>query len=140
MTWRPRLNTVCGRCGKPRGLLHECRSNSTRKATIKLRAGFGTCPKCKKPQGNPLTHTCHTRSDFKARKAAWQKQQQDAARQAKAAHDYQACRNSGCPRPLCVAFRTGYHEGNHDGYDQGWHHGYDRGHAEGIDACPRPHK
>ncbi|HEY3957975.1 MAG TPA: hypothetical protein VGM53_31815 [Streptosporangiaceae bacterium] len=120
MTRRPQLNTVCGRCGKPRG--------------------------------NPLTHTCRTRSDFKARKAAYAKQQQAAARQAKPAHDYRACSDTSCPRPLCVAFKTGYHTGDHDGHADGWQQGYDRGHADGmrqgydqghadgINDCPRQHK
>jgi hypothetical protein len=131
VTWRPQLNTVCGRCGKPRGLTHTCVSNSTRKATVKLRAGFGTCPTCRKPQGNPLTHACRPRSDFKRRKGAYAKQQKAAARKAarktRQAHDYQACTDNDCARSVCVAYRTGYQTGSQDGYEHGWQQGYDRG-------------
>jgi hypothetical protein len=145
VTWRPQLNVVCGRCGKPRTLLgHVCVSRRplARKATLTPHLSFGTCPKCKKPQGNPLTHTCHPRSDFKRRKAAHAKEQRAAARKkrAKQAHDYQACDNNDCPRPVCVVFKTGYQTGNHDGYQAGWQAGYDRGYPEGQAACPRPHQ
>jgi hypothetical protein len=141
VTWRPQLNTVCGRCGKTRSLRHDCISNRTRPATMKLRVGFGTCPRCKKPQGNPLTHTCHPRSDFKRRKVAHDKQQRATGRKtSKQPHDYQACADDDCPRPVCVAFKTGYQTGSRDGYDQGWQQGYDRGHADGIARCPRTHQ
>jgi len=156
MTWRPQLNVVCGRCGKPRGLSHVCVSNRTRKATIKPKVTFGTCPRCKKPQGNPLAHTCHPRSDFKRRNAARKKEQaKDKRAQAasiarvrrsrhrghgKPKHDYQTCTDGDCPRSLCVAFKTGYQTGNRDGYEQGWRTGHDVGFAEGITACPRTHQ
>lgn len=142
MTWRPQLNVVCGRCGKPRGLTHVCISNRTRKATLKPKVTFGTCPRCRKPQGNPLTHTCRPRSDFKRRKNRYQKQQRAKARKKrqKTAHDYQACNDANCPRPLCVAFKTGYLTGLRDGHETGWHQGYDRGHADGIAACARTHR
>jgi hypothetical protein len=145
MSWRPQLNVVCGRCGKPRGLTHVCISSSNRKATLTPKLTFGKCPTCKKPQGNPLTHTCHPRSDFKRRKAAYAKQQKAAARKKrqKNDHDYQACADNDCPRSLCVAFRTGYQTGHRDGYEQGWQtgwrQGYDCGFPEGIAACPRDH-
>ena len=125
MTWTPQLNVVCGRCGKPRGLLrHDCFSNSRRKATIVPELSFGKCPKCKKPVGNPLTHTCHPRSDFKRRKAR-------AARQAEK-HDYQACSDKDCPRPLCVAYKTGDKAGYERGYDDGFGAGFGAGFAAGA--------
>jgi len=138
MTLRPQLNVVCGRCGKPRGLTHTCTSGGTRKATIKLAAGFGTCPTCKRPQGNPLTHTCRPRSDFKHRKSAYERDQRAKARKKrrKNDHDYQACTDNDCARSLCVAFKTGYQTGSRDGYDLGYQLGYDHG----ITACPRPHQ
>jgi hypothetical protein len=139
MTWRPQLNVVCARCGKPRGLTHVCISRSNRKATVRPQVTFGTCPRCRKPQGNPLTHTCHPRSDFKRRKARYQRQQQTRARKKrqKQDHDYQACADNDCPRSLCVAFKTGYQAGHLDGYEHGWQQGHDRGHAEAT-ARPRP--
>ena len=136
----------CGRCGKPRGLTHVCTSGGNRNATIKPQVSFGTCPQCKKPQGNPLTHTCAPKSDFKRRKAAYDRQQRAKARKKrqKETHDYQACTDNDCPRPVCVAFRTGYATGHRDGYETGWHtgwqQGYDRGFGDGIAACPRPHQ
>ena len=141
MSWRPELNVTCGRCGKPRGVLgHVCVSGRSfsRKATLKPKVTFGTCPKCKKPQGNPLTHTCHPRSDFKRRQSAYAKAERAKARKKrqKTSHDYQACADNDCPRPLCVAFKTGYQTGNRDGYEHGWRVGYDAG----IAACPRQHR
>jgi hypothetical protein len=117
-------------------------SSSRRKQTIKPALTFGTCPKCKRPQGNPLTHTCQPRSDFRRRKAAYDKQQRAAARKkrAKQAHDYQACTDNECARPLCVAYKTGYLTGTSDGYERGWRVGYDNGFPAGIAACPRPHQ
>jgi len=143
MTWRPQLNAVCGRCGKPRGLLgHVCVSTRARKPTLTTKVTFGTCPRCKKPQGNPLTHTCHPKSDFKRRKARYEQQQRSRGRKKrqKQAHDYQACPDNDCPRPVCVAFKTGYQTGHRDGYQHGWQQGHDRGYAEGLAACPRPHQ
>lgn len=137
MTWTPHLNVVCGRCGKPRGLTHVCVSNSRRQATVKPQFSFGKCPKCRKPQGNPLTHNCRPKSDFKRRRARHEKQQRAAARKQrqKDRHDYQSCRDKDCQRSLCVAFRTGYKIGEVDGFDRGWDTGFPAGQA----ACPLPH-
>jgi hypothetical protein len=156
MTWRPQLNVVCGRCGKPRGLTHVCISGRTRKATARPQFGFGTCPQCEKPQGNPMTHTCHPRSDFKRRRSAHHKQQATDKRAqaasiakigrsrqrgpAKRKHNYLTCTDGDCQRPLCVAFKTGYKTGHREGYEHGWQQGYDRGFTDGIAACPRSHK
>jgi hypothetical protein len=66
---RPRLNVRCARCGKPReGLRHVCRSNSKRRATIRLAPALGTCPRCGKQYGNPLTHVCRPKSSFRKRR------------------------------------------------------------------------
>jgi flagellar biosynthesis/type III secretory pathway protein FliH len=143
MAWRPQLNVVCGRCGKPReGLRHVCRSNSTRKATVAPKLTFGTCPKCRKPYGgNPLAHTCRPKSDFKKRKARAAKAEKVAARKKRrqSAHDYQACQDKDCARSLCVAFRTGRKDGYQDGYEDGYGAGYEIGFVEGIASCPRNH-
>ncbi|MGI5324070.1 hypothetical protein [Actinomadura nitritigenes] len=64
----------CGRCGKPRGLTHTCRTrmDSKRKpgkTRLKPRVKITTtCRTCGKPRG--LTHTCRIQTDFKKRKAA----------------------------------------------------------------------
>jgi hypothetical protein len=137
MGWRPQLNAVCGRCGKPRGLTHDCVSNSRRKQTIKPRLSFGTCPKCRKPLGaNPLLHVCAPKSDFKKRKAEFEKAQWDKARAAKPKHDYTECSDDECKRSLCVAYKSGRALGDMEGHARGWDQGYDRGVAD----CPRDHK
>jgi hypothetical protein len=147
MSWRPQLNVVCGRCGKPRGLVHDCVSNSSRRQTVRPRLSFGTCPTCRKPyEGNPLTHVCVIRTDFKKRKAAHEKQQRARARKKRQqqAHDYLACADNDCKRPLCVAFKTGFKLGDEAGYERGWQQGedagYKRGYPDGMAACPRPHQ
>lgn len=74
MTIRPRLNIICARCGKRReGLRHVCRSNSTRRASIRLAPVLGGCARCGKEyggrNGSPLTHVCRPRDgDFRRRK------------------------------------------------------------------------
>lgn len=142
MGWRPQLNVVCGRCGKPRGLTHDCVSNSRRRQTVKPRLSFGKCPKCKKPYGgNPLGHVCAPASDFRKRKKAFEKEQRARARKKRQAqaHDYQACADNDCKRPVCVAYKTGWKGGGEAGYQRGWQQGYDRGFPDGIAACPREH-
>jgi flagellar biosynthesis/type III secretory pathway protein FliH len=146
MSWRPQLNVVCGRCGKPRGLAHVCVSNSRRRQAVKPQLSFGKCEKCKKPVGNPLTHVCAPRSDFKARKAKHDKEQRAKARKKRQqqAHDYTACADNECKRALCVAYKTGWKSGDEAGYERGWQQGYRAGYAngfpDGIAACPRTHK
>lgn len=137
MGWRPALNVVCNRCGKPRGITHVCVSNSRRKQSLKPRLSFGNCPKCRKPYGsNPLAHVCAPKSDFKKRKKEYEKEQRDKARKAKPKHDYRECSDVECKRSLCVAHKAGIQLGDEAGYERGWQQGYDRGLAE----CPRDHK
>jgi hypothetical protein len=150
MSLRPQLNVLCGRCGKPRGLVHECVSNSRRRQTLKPTVTFGKCPNCKKTITNPLTHVCAPKSDFKSRKRKHEKEQRAAAakKRPKQGHDYTTCADNHCPRSLCVAFKTGFEEGDHKGFDRGWQQGqesgfkegYDKGFPDGIAACPRDHK
>jgi hypothetical protein len=88
VTIRPRLNVMCGRCGKPReGLRHVCRSNSARRATIRLQPVLGGCARCGKQyggrNGNPLTHVCRPREgDFRQRRTAQARKARAAARAA----------------------------------------------------------
>jgi hypothetical protein len=143
MSWRPQLNAVCGRCGKPRGLIHECVSNSTRSQSVKPKLSFGNCPKCHKPYGgNPLGHTCAPSSDFKSRKRKHEKQQRDAARKKKRkdTHDYTSCSDNDCPRSLCVAYKKGFKQGDEEGYKRGWETCYPVAFEDGIAHCPRLHK
>lgn len=133
MAWKPQLNAVCGRCGKPReGLRHVCRSNSRRSATVKPKLSFGKCGACGKPYGgNPLAHTCAPKSDFRQRQKAAGRRKPQRER-----HDYQACNDRDCPRSLCVAFKTGWRSGFKQGYDDGygvgWSAGYPAGYADGL--------
>ena len=142
MGWRPQLNVTCGRCGKPRGLSHVCVSNSRRPMTLKPQLSFGTCPECRKPVSNPLTHHCAPRSDFKRRKAKSDREQRARNRKKRQqqAHDYTACPDNDCKRPLCVAYKTGWQAGDQAGYERAWPLAYDQGFADGIDNCPRAHK
>jgi hypothetical protein len=137
MGWRPQLNIVCGRCGKPRGgLTHVCVSNSRRKQTVRPRLAFGGCPTCRKPYGaNPLAHVCAPKSDFKQRKKEHEKREREKARKAKPKHDYRECSDAECKRSLCVAYKSGRELGNEEGYERGWQQGYGRGLAD----CPRDH-
>jgi flagellar biosynthesis/type III secretory pathway protein FliH len=129
MALMPRLHITCSRCGKPReGIVHVCRSNSKRKATVKPVISFGKCS-CGKPIGNPLTHVCRKKSDFKRRKSKAEKAARAAARKKRQAekHDYQACADKDCKKSLCVAYKTG----RKDGYDEGFEEGYGAGFAAG---------
>lgn len=142
MGWRPQLNVVCGRCGKPSGLRHVCVSNSRRKQTLKPKLTFGKCPKCKKSYdaGGALTHHCAPRSDFGKRRRQFEKEQREKARKGRPTHDYTECSDGQCKRPLCVAYKAGRELGDQEGYARGWQQGYDRGFPDGQDACPRDHK
>ena len=142
MGWAPQLNVVCGRCGKPRGLRHDCISNSRRKATAKPKVSFGKCGTCGKPYGgNPLAHVCAPKSDFRKRKSAAAKRERAAARKKRQQekHDYQACSNGECPRPLCAAFKTGQKAGYESGFGDGAAAGYNAGFDAGLASCPGPH-
>ena len=170
MTIRPRLNVICGRCGRRReGLRHVCRSNSRRRATVRLAPVLGGCARCGKTyggrNGNPLTHVCRPRDgDYRRRKAEHQRKIRTAARartraaerdkqqaritavrererqRSRARHEYQSCKDEDCQRPVCVAFKQGYKDGYRDGYEDGFEQGYARGFSDGIAACPRAHQ
>jgi hypothetical protein len=132
MGWRPQLNMVCGRCGRPRGVTgHVCVSRRKGKPSLKPQLGFGTCPKCRKRYGaNPLLHTCEQKSDFRKRKAEFEKAQRDKARKAKPKHDYTECSDAECKRVTCTAYKSGRELGDQEGYARGWEQGYDRGRSE----------
>jgi hypothetical protein len=83
------------------------------------------CADCQK-NVDPF-HVCAPRSDFKRRRAQQDRAEQRGQRRGKRAnpatprrerraHDYTACRDDQCPRPLCQAYR------------------------EGMAACPLPHQ
>jgi hypothetical protein len=135
---RPRLAITWGRCGKPRtGIRHDCISNSNRRATLKPSVNFGKCGTCKKTIVNPLTHVCVVKGGFKrARsKAARQAKERERARARKkrqaGQHPFESCRDDQCKRPQCVAYRTGWHQGEAAGFESGF--------DAGLAACPRNH-
>lgn len=87
------------------------------------RAAEQWCPECQK-RVQPF-HMCMVRTDFRQRRTAVARQDQRSRRGGnasggqrgrRAAHDYQACTDPSCSRPLCRAFR------------------------EGQQACPLPHQ
>ena len=92
--WRGPIR--CGRCGKPRGIRHDCITSATsRRRTRRSRAQSPVqwiCPVCRKPRG--ISHTCAPRSDFrKRRRAAARKRATDEGRRKrKAVRDRRAAR------------------------------------------------
>jgi hypothetical protein len=81
------------------------------------------CPDCQK-RVQPF-HVCAPKSDFKQRRAQQARTARPRRRSApkparrpceRRQHDYTACSDQQCPRPLCKAFR------------------------EGREACPLPHQ
>jgi hypothetical protein len=136
MGWRPQLQMICGRCGRPRAMVgHVCVSNRKGKPSLKPRLGFGTCPRCRKRYGaNPLLHVCEQKSDFRKRRAEFEKKQKERerekARKAKPKHDYTECSDVECKRVTCVAYKSGIALGDERGYERGWNQGYDRGRSE----------
>ena len=90
------------------------------------------CQKCRKDMGNPLTHTCTTRTDFKRRTAKAKKDAAAAKRKARPDHPRpSACQDGSCKRSGCVAWREGRADGYRDGYDDGF--------PDGVTACPLAH-
>ncbi len=135
-----RLRVTCGRCGQDRELIgHVCVIRSGRAArrssAPKLSLDFGKCGTCHKPVGNPLTHVCAPRSDFRKRK----RQAARPKKKPREQHDYQLCKDDTCKRQMCVAFKTGYRRGYQDGWKDGYALGYAQGHEDGVRDCPRPH-
>ena len=108
----------CGQCGKrySNPLTHVCYNPRGRGPRLQVKPRITVdCPSCRKPVTNPLTHVCKIRTDFKKRLAE-QKKQQRAAKRAKARaeaakHDYHSCRDPGCERRMCLAYREGYDDG-----------------------------
>ena len=129
---RPRLTITCGRCGKPReGIRHVCVSTRERPMTLKPSINFGKCPTCKKTITNPLTHVCAPKSDFKKRKRAAEKREKARKKRQAEQHPFESCRDDQCKRPQCVAYRTGWHQGEAAGFESGFN--------AGLAACPRNH-
>ena len=143
---RPSLGVTCGRCGKRReGLRHVCVSNSKRKATLKPAITFGKCPTCKRTITNPLTNVCVVKGGFKRAKSKAAKREKARAREKATSkrkaeqHPFESCRDDQCKRPTCLAYRTGFHEGEAVGFGAGYSSGHSEGFAEGLASCPGPH-
>ena len=94
------------------------------------------CGKCRKRYSNPLGHVCTVKTDYKRKSAKARKDEaaarRAAARKARPEHRYTACRDEGCKRTGCLAYREGRRDGYEDGYAEGF--------PDGLAACPRPHK
>ena len=125
----------CGKCGKPRGLLHTCivRRPAGRTKIKAPRVMLVSCGSCGKPYVNPLSHVCPGRpaGDFKRRKTAAarrerkrkaeqlrrQRREETARRRAQGGpqrstgHRYDTCRDPDCRRALCRAYREGVERG-----------------------------
>jgi phage protein D len=74
----------CGKCGTSVNPFTSHACSGGRKGRTRIRpAVSGTCPRCGKTRGNPLTHTCTVTTDFKRRKAAAGRKAATAARRAR---------------------------------------------------------
>ena len=126
----------CGNCGQryANPLNHVCRARAKPAGRTRFRprvsASFTVCGRCGKRYNNPLAHTCTERTDFRARKAAHERAQREAARK-RDRHAPEDCRDGKCPRYPCVTYRNGFAAGYRKGFDQGDAEGYARGYAEG---------
>jgi hypothetical protein len=140
----------CGRCGKRHGLMHTCivRRPGGRTRLKAPAVQLATCTNCGKSYVNPLTHVCPSkRGDFKRRKRAAERRRQRAEterRKAEAAerrkrsrtsqpqHRYETCKDDGCQRLACRAYKEGYANGFDDGRAAGYQAGHADGYAEGY--------
>ncbi len=143
MPWTPKISVGlvrCGRCGKrySNPLTHACVVRMDRKTKPPRRSmkpevsvALVTCGTCGKSYANPLAHVCQVRTAFKRRLAADKKRKAAEAKRAKRrpaaprrrpparpAHSYRACRDPGCERQACEAWREGYEAGLEDGRGQ----------------------
>ena len=112
-----------------------------------------TCGRCGHPLGNPLTHRCVTKTDFRQRKASFEREQARLRKPAPKgnAHEPAGCTDEHCPRYPCRMYKEGKDDGRREGYDEGhakghaegygegWDAGYRKGFPDGMAACPRPH-
>lgn len=136
MGWRPKLNTVCGRCGKPHPPFATCVATRRGRKPLTVKLSYGKCPKCRKNYGpgGALTHHCAPKSDFGRRKKEFEAEQRrlerERARKARPKHDYTECSDGECKRSLCVAFKAGRALGDLEGHERGWQQGYARGLVE----------
>jgi hypothetical protein len=72
----------CGRCGQPRGLIHECTARRKGPAwQLGLTFSCGTCGKTYK--GSPFGHECAISSDYRKRLAARKRQEKAEERRRK---------------------------------------------------------
>ena len=112
MTWTPQLNVICGRCGKRReGIRHDCRQQHPQ-GHGQAEGLAGEVQGVRQADGgNPLAHVCAPKSDFKKRKHGGESREGRRRRKQQDRHDYQACSDRECPRPLCVAYKTGWKTG-----------------------------
>lgn len=113
------------------------------------------CSGCGAPLGNPLTHRCTTKTDFKQQKKQAAKPKPKPASTGNA-HEYTGCGDENCPRFPCRVYREGFEDGRRRGFDEGkvegaiegfeegykrgWQEGYDVGFPAGIAACPLSHQ
>ena len=123
----------CGRCRKrySNPLGHVCVVRNPRgRVRVKPRASasLATCGKCGKSYSNPLGHVCANAGDFKKRAAAGKRREAAEAKRPKKpvkvwrltkpasgkprqVHDYRKCRDEGCTRVACEAYREGIERG-----------------------------
>jgi hypothetical protein len=140
----------CGACGKPRGA-HMCSPGKRRRRTTLRNPVTWECRTCGNPRG--LRHTCHQRSDFKARRrkaaSAEKRRKRKAATAARSARRKQAAADrrardrarkkaaKGKPRPSRP--RGDSHEPGTCGDRECPKYGC-KAYWAGMDNCPVPHE
>ena len=126
----------CRRCRKsyssPLGHVCVTRNAAARGGRLAPKVTVDRTCACGKPAGNPLTHVCAPKSDFRRQLAASKKAAAKSSASAKPKHLYQSCRDDDCERVACEAFREGRAEGYRDGYDEGSAADYAAGLAAGL--------
>lgn len=113
------------------------RPASRRKTKVGAHVGL-SCGNCGKPLGNPLTHVCREKTDFKKRKAAAAKPKPQA--RTGTAHEYTTCDDDDCSKYPCRVYKQGLADGEVLGRQVGYAEGWAQGYPEGIAACPRSHQ
>jgi len=111
------------------------RRPSTRSTKVKPQLTV-KCGSCGHPLGNPLTHRCTTKTDFRRRKKQAAKPKPAPKPATGNAHEYASCDDDDCSRFQCRVYK----EGLANGTEVGRQLGYAEGFPDGIAACPLSHQ
>jgi hypothetical protein len=141
---------ICGRCGKPRGIIHECVPRGRRRRTRLKAPGLAwTCATCRKQRG--LVHTCAPKSDFKSRKKRHERRRKAERKAERKREAAQRKREAARRRKAAAAARRKEAKSARAGRPRPAPHDYRTcrdaecpkygcvAFRAGIEACPEPH-